>query len=330
VGTSSESRPSGPLPPAAAAPEPPDSPAPESGGHFRALKGGAAKARKQADDTLKWFDDRRDTSRSVGIVFTAYEQDRDAGGGLMAGALAYRMFLWTLPAALVGVAGLGFLSLANSDDPARAVRDIGITSIPAQSIDQAAQNASQARWLALIVGVVLLYMASIALIRALWTVHMLVWRTPGVRPRSRTVLVGKLLLICVVVAGLTSLTSLIRDGSTGFGVLAVVLELTVYAVAWWAASTQLPHGNSSLWTLIPGALLFAVGVQGLQLFVVYYLAGHAVRASQLYGTLGVAAALLLGLYFVGRLIILSAELNRAVWARSATGRAALEAEPSSI
>jgi uncharacterized BrkB/YihY/UPF0761 family membrane protein len=317
----SESSSSGPLP-TPAAPEPPDSPAPDAEGRFRALKGGAAKARKQADDTLKWLDDRRDTNRSVGIVFTAYEQDRDAGGGLMAGALAYRMFLWTLPAALVGVAGLGFLSLANADDPAKAVRDMGITSIPAQSIDQAAQNASQARWLALIVGIVLLYMASIALIRAVWTVHMLVWRTPGVRPRNRTVLVGKLLLIIVAVAGLTSLISLIRDGSTGFGLLAVVLEFTVYAVAWWLASMQLPHSNASWWALIPGALLFAVGVQALQLFVDYYLAGHAVRASQLYGTLGVAAALLLGLYVVGRVIILSAELNRAVWLRSAAGRAA--------
>jgi uncharacterized BrkB/YihY/UPF0761 family membrane protein len=325
----SESPHSGPLP-SAAVPEPPDRPAATPTGHFRRLKAGAVKTRKRADDTVKWFDDRRETSRSVGIVFTAYEQDRDAGGGLMAGALAYRMFLWTLPAALVGIAGLGFLSLANADDPARAVRDMGITSIPAQSIDQAASNASQARWLALIFGVVLLYMASIALVRALWTVHMLVWRTPGVRPKSRTVLVAQLLLICVAVAGLTSLISLIRDGSTGFGLIAVGLEFTVYAVAWWAASTRLPHGTSSLLTLIPGALLFAVGVQILQLFVVYYLAGHAVRASQLYGTLGVAAALLLGLYFVGRLIILSAELNRAVWTRSAAGRAAAAAEPSSV
>jgi uncharacterized BrkB/YihY/UPF0761 family membrane protein len=317
---SSESRPSGPLPPADESG--PAAPPAVKGGRLRRLKRRVAKTREQADQGLKWLDDRRETSRSVAIAFTAYEQDRDAGGNLMGGALAYRMFLWTLPAALVAVAGLGFLSLVNTDDPARAVRDLGITSIPAQSIDQAASNASQARWLALIVGVVLLYMASIALVRALWTVHILVWRTPGVRPASRTRLVGKLLLICVVVAAATSLIAAIRNGSAVLGLVAVVLEFSVYAAAWWLVSTQLPHDNSSLLTLIPGALLFAIGVQILQLFVVYYLAGHAVRASELYGTLGVAAALLLGLYFVGRLIILSAELNRAIWVRSAAGRAA--------
>ena len=35
----------------------------------------------------------------------------------MAGALAYRLFIWLLPLALVTVAGLGFAAEANSETP---------------------------------------------------------------------------------------------------------------------------------------------------------------------------------------------------------------------
>ena len=36
------------------------------------------------------------------------ERDSEVGGGIIAGALAYRLFIWLLPLALVAVAGLGF------------------------------------------------------------------------------------------------------------------------------------------------------------------------------------------------------------------------------
>jgi uncharacterized BrkB/YihY/UPF0761 family membrane protein len=48
---------------------------------------------------------------------------------------------------------------------------------------------------------------------------------------------------------------------------------------------------------------------------VYYLARRITSASELYGTLGVAAALLLGLFIVGRLIVVSAELNQSIRAQ---------------
>jgi len=46
---------------------------------------------------------------------------------------------------------------------------------------------------------------------------------------------------------------------------------------------------------------------------VYYLAAKLTHSSLLYGTLGASAALLFGLYLVGRLVIGSAVFNAALW-----------------
>ena len=50
---------------------------------------------------------------------------------------------------------------------------------------------------------------------------------------------------------------------------------------------------------------------------VYYLAHQVDRASELYGSLGVAAALLAWLYIVSRLMVASAMLNASRWEQRA-------------
>ena len=46
-------------------------------------------------------------------------RDGDIGGGIIAGALAYRLFIWLLPLALVAVAGLGIAADAADETPRR-------------------------------------------------------------------------------------------------------------------------------------------------------------------------------------------------------------------
>jgi uncharacterized BrkB/YihY/UPF0761 family membrane protein len=292
--------------------EPPPGPAP---GRIPAIRARAAAAKVRAEMIRRQLEDRRDRNRGVDIAFTAYEHDRDSGGSLLAGAIAYRMFLWTLPLALVVVGGLGFLSSENPDDPGKVVRDVGIGSIPAQSVNQAARSSTRAWWVVVILGVVLLYFASVALVKALWVAHALVWRMPSTRIRSKPRLTGIFLLACVAIVAATSVAAVIRNASGTNGLIAMIADVAVYAGAWWGLSTQFPHREASWPWLIPGAIAFGVGVQVLHLVSVYYLSGRLSRSSLLYGTLGAAAALLLGLYFVGRLMILSAQLNEAIWVR---------------
>ncbi len=127
-------------------------------------------------------------------------------------------------------------------------------------------------------------------------------------------------LILLVAVG-TSVGAIVRDRSPGLGLLTMVGVVVLYGVLWWLWSLRLPHAPASALELIPGAIAFAVGVEALHLIVVYYLAARLTHASALYGSLGIAAAILFGLYLIGRLIIAAIVINVAVWERNHRGEA---------
>jgi uncharacterized BrkB/YihY/UPF0761 family membrane protein len=278
------------------------------------------RARRQLDGSYQHMVDRRSSVAAVDVAFMMYEEDRDAGGSLLSGAIAFRMFLWLLPAALLVVAGLGFESAGDPTAPDHTVRAAGITTIAADSINRAAQQAQPARWLALVLGLVFLYSTTVALVKCLAVTHALIWEVPVPRLQHKPRAVGEFLLIILVVVVGTSLASVIRNHSPGFGLVAMLAVVAIYAAGWWVLSIRLPHaGAAPVTALIPGAIVVSVGIQLMHLVLVYYLAARLTHASLWYGSLGSAAALLFGLYLGGRLIIAATVLNAALWARRHPG-----------
>jgi hypothetical protein len=67
----------------------------------------AAERRANAERLAERAQAERGRHRSVDAVFEMADRDSEVGGGIIAGALAYRLFIWLLPLALVAVAGLG-------------------------------------------------------------------------------------------------------------------------------------------------------------------------------------------------------------------------------
>jgi uncharacterized BrkB/YihY/UPF0761 family membrane protein len=87
---------------------------------------------------------------------------------------------------------------------------------------------------------------------------------------------------------------------------------------WWVASRLLPHDQAAGWrALLPGAVVVGVGVWALHVASIYLLARRVASASALYGSLGVAAAIMAWLYLLGRLLVASAMLNATLWERRA-------------
>src|SRR6185436_7706926 len=64
--------------------------------------------------------ERRRGRGPVDALAEIVDRDLEVGGGIMAGALAYRLFVWLLPLALVVVGGLGVVSEAASSSPSDA------------------------------------------------------------------------------------------------------------------------------------------------------------------------------------------------------------------
>ena len=117
----------------------------------------------------------------VVIARDAYERDRDIGGAVLAGAIAFRVFVWLLAASLVAVAGLGFVA-ASGDDPAGTADAVGVTAFAASSVAEAAADVQRSRWVLLAIGLWALYSASKNALRSIWVTSALVWRVPMTKP----------------------------------------------------------------------------------------------------------------------------------------------------
>ena len=93
------------------------------------------------------------------------------------------------------------------------------------------------------------------------------------------------------------------------GLLAVGAYVAAPAALWLAISLRVPHGDARWPHIVPGAVLYGVGMTGIGVFNVLVLGRMIESKPTTYGALGVAATLLLGLFLVGRVVVGSAVLD---------------------
>jgi uncharacterized BrkB/YihY/UPF0761 family membrane protein len=250
----------------------------------------------------------RSRHRSVDAAYELVDRDIEVGGGIIAGALAYRLFIWMLPFALVLVAGLGLAADAAATSPEQAADRVGLAGLVSSSISSAAKSSS--RWYALLVGVPILFLVTRSVLRALIGAHRLVWtdlRAAAPRPTlgATARLLALILCLALVVAG----AGAARSRSFGAGIAATLVAVAAYTGIWLLISIGFPHRHVSWRGLLPGAVVFGVSADLIQVVAVYVLGPYALTKQGTYGALGAAAALLFGLYLIGRVIVASAELN---------------------
>ena len=223
--------------------------------------------------------------------------------------VAYRIFVWLLPFALVAVLGLALVERTEGKSRRLCATPVSRASSPAGR----GCGGGHAGW-ALAVGLVAAAPSSLpvaALLRAFRAVPrrlgLPVTRVPS-PARSA------LLFLCwlVVFIAVASSAAPIRRG------LAFPLDLVVNLAAYGAGLPLLwlllswfllPH-DAARWTeLVPGAVVVGVGVAGISLFNSLILFPWLAEREETYGVLGVAAGLLFGFFLIGRTIELSAALN---------------------
>jgi membrane protein len=251
---------------------------------------------------------------AVAAVFDMAERDAEVGGGIIAGALAYRLFIWLLPLALVAVAGLGIAADASSETPEEAATSLGFEGLVSSSIANAADSPN--RWYALLIGIPALIWVTRSLLRALIGAHRLVWTDERTRsPKPKLGATVRLLVLLLSFGVVSAAASAVRAWSTGPGVLATLAAFAGYAGLWLLVSLQLPHRSAGWVELLPGALVFGVGAEVLNVVVAYVITPWALAKQGTYGALGLAAALLFGLFLISRLVVGAADVNATLWER---------------
>jgi uncharacterized BrkB/YihY/UPF0761 family membrane protein len=118
----------------------------------------------------------------------------------------------------------------------------------------------------------------------------------------------------------TILGTAVRHASPGPGAIATVLIGIAYVWLAFLGLWVLPRPPVHWTAVLPGAIAFGLGLQAIHLVNVYFISYRISTSSETYGALGVAAALLLSLFLLGRLFVLAVMLNSTLWERK-TGEA---------
>ncbi|MGE5274966.1 MAG: hypothetical protein ACM3QU_14545 [Verrucomicrobiota bacterium] len=255
----------------------------------------------------------RSRSRALDVSFEVIERDSDIGGGILAGALAYRLFLFFLPLAFLLVAALGLLSRWFDVSPQEIGRDIGVVSLVTKEV-AASSRSGAGWWVALVAAVALAYVTSV-LYRAVAIVHALAWQRSAAAAKAERSL-GVFVLCLAAQLVLTAGTGPLRAPTGLVNILVLIVYPLGIGAIWLVMSIRLPHGSAGWRDLLPGAALYGVGLLLIHVFNVYVLDRLHESRSSTYGTLGAAAAVLLGLYFIGRLIVGTAILNATLFERT--------------
>ena len=140
---------------------------------------------------------REQTHRfSVRVAVQAYDRDRSFAGGLLAGGLAFRMFLWLLPFSLVVVALLGNLAQQLEQPASSLAQRAGLSAALAGTVAKAVNASGQGRWYLLLVGGFLLLWAGMGVVKATRLISGLAWNVPP--KMSQNPLASSAMVIVVV------------------------------------------------------------------------------------------------------------------------------------
>ena len=259
---------------------------------------------------------KRPSSRFLDTALGAIERDVSAGGGVLAGAVAFRVFLFMIPYVFLIVVVFGLGASATGESPGRLARESGIGGVAAKAFSSVGDLSTGQRLLSFLVAGFALLLATRALLKVLRIVHTLVWHTRAGKPPSMARAVGALVLFVTLALAVAALVGAVRDRSTLLGLLGTVLFVLVPVGVWLLVSWHMPHAPELPWTaLLPGAVLFGVGLELLHLVTVYWIAREVEHKTDTYGAIGFALVLLLWSYLLGRLITTSAVVNETFWSR---------------
>jgi uncharacterized BrkB/YihY/UPF0761 family membrane protein len=220
-----------------------------------------------------------------------------------------------LPSALLFVSGLGLYAGIVDKSPSKVAEEAGLHGLIASQVAETA--SSEARWIVFIFMVPAVLYAVIKVYRALAITHAIVWHGSGRGARVTPTGVGLLGAALLLNFAAAEIVGWIRRHDQLGGLSALLVYLLLSGGAWLVVSLKLPHRDVPWPSLLPGAVLVGVGLLFINVFNVYVTTRLVEDRANTYGALGIAAALLFSLVLVGRLMVVSAELNAALEERGA-------------
>ncbi len=279
------------------------------------LKGEQARLLQRITDTRERLERARPRSPLIDAGFRALDRDVETGGVVLAGAVAFRVFLFLVPYVFVAVVGFGVAADAAGQDAGDLARDGGIGGLVAKSISGAADLSGFARFSALVVGLFALLLGTRALYKVLRIVYGLIWGVPAGRPKSQLKAVLAVLGLATAAFVFVGLLDQLGERNLTFRIAALALSTLIPFTLGLIINVTLPHQPARWPDLIPGAIFLTIGVLVLHIITVVWISREIESKTDTYGAIGATLALLLWAYLLGRLITASAVVNASLWQR---------------
>ena len=233
-------------------------------------------------------------------------------GAVLAGHLAYRVFLFLVPLFVLLVGVLGFASSSGTDLEQSGEKTMGLGRELASTVSSTGQQARDGRVQLVVFGGFALLLAASGLVKALQLVFATAWGVSFKSGKSRLAVLGRFLPGVLVVLGAIALRQWLSRSGIVLTLTSEALNALIDGVALVGLSWMLPRRTDNLADLIPGAVLGGIALGVLHVASLVYFPAKIERASALYGTLGVVLVALVYLFLAGQILVASAIANT-VW-----------------
>jgi uncharacterized BrkB/YihY/UPF0761 family membrane protein len=233
-------------------------------------------------------------------------------GSVLAGHLAYRVFVFILPVLVLLVGVLGYASASGTDVEGEITSGSGVGKALASTLADTGSQAKDGRLQLVVFGGFALLLAASGLVKALQLVFATAWGVSAKTGRSRLVILGRFLPGVLVVLGAIALRQWVGRSGLVLSLGSEVFGIVIDAIALLGLSWVLPRRATRVVDLLPGAVVGGIALGLLHVAALVYFPNKIERASALYGTLGVALVVLLYLFLMGQILVVSA-LTNAVW-----------------
>jgi YihY family inner membrane protein len=264
-------------------------------------------------DTLNALDRRQQRTPGARFVAALLKKYGDDQGGQLAALIAYYAFVSLFPLLLVLVTVLGFILQGDPSERQKVLEGtLGQFPIISDYLKLHSLNGSGA---ALAVGITGTLLAGMGFTGAAQTAFNRIWHVPfkhrpnwifsRLRGLRMLALLGTMAIVSTVVTGYVSSTSHGAPALVAGVVLALALNLALFA----SAFRLLTAAELDWRDVLPGAIVAAILWQLLQHLGGYYVEHVLKRTGPLYGIFAVVLGLLAWLYLGAQLTIISAEIN---------------------
>jgi membrane protein len=248
----------------------------------------------------------------VGRVLAVQARFSEIHGITLASSITLYAFLALFPILLLGVWALGLVSGNSIRFVHDVVHNIGFRGDTEQQVVDTVKRAQHN-------GV----LAGVGLLTALWTVSNLTqglqnawnsaWqvRTRGLRDRVLGLTWALGAGILIILSGF--ITAWIRRHGLDVQILGYVVALLVSIGLWLWTSWWLPNRHVPLRALLPGAILGGIAFEILKVAVTLLVPTGARSTNHVYGSIGLAFAIVFWLLIVGRLVVYVACVEVTGW-----------------